>query len=635
MRKTLLKFVLALTFVPLIIFAVHSQPNLPEFTVSNTKIYAPDGKEFIIKGANIGIWVDHYPKNHVNHIKNNWKFNAVRLPLRLKPGNQEMYASDDLLDNYVNAYTTDTNGPPTVIILECHDHSGRFYTENSSPSLDTLRDFWRRVAVRYKDNPYVWFNIMNEPGSKNKVEKNWYDMHKLVIQDIRKAGANNVIVVDGYNFGSEDGNGTTKANLIDDSSSAFLTYGQQLLKTDPKRRIVFSLHTYTNWNWSLAKLDNFVERVHNKGLAMIIGEYAATTGNSHGDLDVTEAARITLEVARKRGIGRLVWHYWSWDGNALTTRSWGGSSGDTIDRQGNSRPKNLTWLGEQVWDDAHDLPQPNLGVPLNRFAWKTSSTKGKAAAAIDNNPSTAFYIKNPTAEDWLQLDLGAKQSFNNILMDGRKASTSFLRDYQVYVSDSADATGKLVAEVKDNAMACMRVSFPTQTARYIKIVPQTFAKKSDNTWAIAELFVYSPGTPNPPPQAQNELKRNRWQAKASKRSSWDKEWENRAFDGNTRSRYTSGGNMKTGDWFEIDMGKSQSIRTLAINVGQSGNAYPRRFEVYVGDKPGNFGSPAYQGLGSPVTNVTFDSPQKGRYLRIVNKQDYNDWWAIHDLRAYN
>ena len=93
--------------------------------------------------------------------------------------------------------------------------------------------------------------------------------------------------------------------------------------------------------------------------------------------------------------------------------------------------------------------------------------------------------------------------------------------------------------------------------------------------------------------------------------------------------------MKTGDWFEIDMGKSQSIRTLAINVGQSGNAYPRRFEVYVGDKPGNFGSPAYQGLGSPVTNVTFDSPQKGRYLRIVNKQDYNDWWAIHDLRAYN
>jgi len=631
MRKISFTFVSVLAFLCIIFIGFSQAASAREFTVRGTKIFAPNGQPFVMKGANIGIWTDQSSAKDVKYIKNVWKFNTVRLSLVLKPGSdRNWYATDELVNKYVKAYAS--GNPRTVIMLECHDHSGSFYNEDSNPSLQDLRNFWRKIATRYKNNPYVWFNIMNEPGGTNKVEQYWYDMHKLLIQDIRKAGANNMIVVDGYNFGSEDGNGTTKANFIKDSTSAFLTYGQQLLKTDPRRRVVFSLHTYVNWNWNIDKLDNFVDRVQKKGLAMIIGEYAATTGNSQADLDVTEAARISLAVAKKRGIGRLVWHYWAWDGNAQTTAEWGGASGDSTNKTNGSRPTNLTWLGEQVWDDSHSLPESKLGILLNRFAWKASSSGGNATVAIDNDFRTQFAIANASTANWFAVDLGSPQSFNRIVMDSRKAASSFLRDYQVYVSNTAKSKGKLVASVKGNAMARMQVSFPTQKARYIRIVPQRFAKKSKPDWSFAEFLVYRAGTERTV-AGKNELNPHNWQASASRKGTWDREAENMAIDRNPDTRYTSGAAIVNGDWFQVDMRSPRSVRSIVMNAGSSADDYPTRFEVYVGNNPNKFGKPVYQGLGSPVTRIVLNSPARGRYIRVVNKQDKKAWWSIHDFRV--
>ena len=631
MRKISFILASALAFLFIIFIGCSHAASAREFTVRGTRIFAPNGQPFIMKGANIGIWTDQSSATDVKYIKNVWKFNTVRLSLVLKPGSDPNWlVTDELVDKYVKAYARGI--PRTVIMLECHDHSGGFYTEDSNPSLQDLRNFWRKIATRYKNNPYVWFNIMNEPGGKNKVEKYWYDMHKLLIQDIRKAGANNIIVVDGYNFGSEDGNGTTKANFIKDSTSAFLTYGQQLLKTDPRRRVVFSLHTYVNWNWNIDKLDNFVDRVQKKGLALIIGEYAATTGNSQADLDVTEAARISLAVAKKHGIGRLVWHYWGWDWNALATADTGGASGDTINKTNGNRPTNLTWLGEQVWDDSHSLAEPKQGILLNRFAWKASSSQGNAAAAIDNDFRTQFAIADASTANWFAVDLGSPQSFNRIVMDSRKASSSFLRDYQVYVSDTAKSKGKLVASVKRNAMARMHVSFPTQRARYIRIVPQRFAKKSKPDWSFAEFLVYRAGTERTV-VGKNELNPRNWQASASRKSTWDREAENMAIDRNPDTRYTSGTAIANGDWFQVDMRSPQLVRSIVMNAGSSADDYLTRFELYVGNNPNNFGKPVYQGMGSPVTRIVLNSPARGRYIRVVNKQDKKAWWSIHDFRV--
>ena len=124
MRKKFIIFLIVSTFLLTIIFPAYSQNSAQEFTISGSKIYAPNKREFIIKGTNVGIWADHSTSQHINYIKNVWKFNAVRLPLKLKGNDSNWNASDAFVDKYIKAYTSNKNGAKTVVILECHDHSG-------------------------------------------------------------------------------------------------------------------------------------------------------------------------------------------------------------------------------------------------------------------------------------------------------------------------------------------------------------------------------------------------------------------------------------------------------------------------------------------------------------------------------
>jgi mannan endo-1,4-beta-mannosidase len=47
------------------------------FQVIGSKIYDPNGEEFIIKGTNMFTWEGN---TQVNSIVNQWKFNTVRVP---------------------------------------------------------------------------------------------------------------------------------------------------------------------------------------------------------------------------------------------------------------------------------------------------------------------------------------------------------------------------------------------------------------------------------------------------------------------------------------------------------------------------------------------------------------------------
>ena len=621
-----------------------------EFTVSGSKIYTPSGAEYVMNGANVGLWTDNATATHVNLIKNHWRFNCVRVFLKLANNDANTNPTDALLDKYVNAYTTDTNGPKTVVMLEFHDKSGSFYRDGETPSKTDLRNAWIRIANRYKNNPYVWFNIMNEPGGGSNVAQEWYDLHLDMIQTIRAQGAKNIIVCDGQNFASEENN--SKANFVTDAGSAALTYGQALRDADPQKRLVFGLHTYVGWNYPASKLLNFVDRVHAKGLPLIVGEYAATTGNSLGDYDVTEAARAVFEVSKARKVGKLVWHYWNWDGNALCTSYWGGADGGAINRTDGTRPTNLTWLGERLWDDARGLTPPATGIPLNRFDWVATSNKGgNVGAAIDSDPGTSWQIvyvngKNDapptTSPDYFQVDLGSTQNFNQIVMDTRKNASSFVRDFKVWVSgDASNWTN--VASVDNSAMGVSRVSFASQNARYIRVTGTRFGKdwgvNRDGTqtyvsWNIADFLVYRSGTYTPPATCNVELSRTGWTATATKRGTWSAEYEDKALDNNPNTRYASSGAVVDGDSFTVDMKALRSVSTIELNTGSSAADYPRKYEVFLSLDGTNWGGAVARDLGSPIIRVDLGSPRLARYIRVVNRQSANVWWSIHEFRVF-
>jgi acyl-CoA hydrolase len=99
---------------------------------------------------------------------------------------------------------------------------------------------------------------------------------------------------------------------------------------------------------------------------------------------------------------------------------------------------------------------------------------------------------------WFQVDMQAAQTFDQITMDSGGSANDYARGLQVFVSSDGVDFGAAIAS-GTGASAVETVQFPTQSARYIKIV-QTGA--ASNWWSIAELNVYTSGASDAsaPPQ---------------------------------------------------------------------------------------------------------------------------------------
>ncbi|HVU52593.1 MAG TPA: discoidin domain-containing protein, partial [Polyangia bacterium] len=131
------------------------------------------------------------------------------------------------------------------------------------------------------------------------------------------------------------------------------------------------------------------------------------------------------------------------------------------------------------------------GSALPRTGWTaTASNTGGGdvpANALDGNTGTRWSTGAAMANGmWYQVDMQSARSFDQLTMDSAGSTNDYARGYTVAVS-SDGATFTSVASGTGTA-ALITVSFPQQSARYIKIT-QTGA--ASNWWSIAELNVYS------------------------------------------------------------------------------------------------------------------------------------------------
>ncbi|MBD2070959.1 cellulase family glycosylhydrolase [Leptolyngbya sp. FACHB-671] len=316
-----------------------------DFRVVGTKIYDPNGREFIAKGVNINGpgygWPGKTPEQ-VDNIKR-WGFNSIRLNVRqLGLDNKQTYAENGTIDAIVEKFTSQR----IVVMIEPHERTGKWY---SSDELNKLVNWHKGLASKYKDNPYVWLNVSNEPGgsdsgSSSAVSK-YVQQNTTVIKAIRSTGFDNPIVVDGWSWGQDSG--SWNSSPVSESKSAILSLGQKLLSVDPDKNTVFSLHTYDQWKTNTqAKMDDFIDRVHAKGLALVVGEYGAENGSS-GRFKETVSG--VLPVVQKREVGRFAWAWQGGDAFDLTT---GGGGHKANFSSSGSMPDNLSWFGQQVWKDA-------------------------------------------------------------------------------------------------------------------------------------------------------------------------------------------------------------------------------------------------------------------------------------------
>lgn len=281
-----------------------------------------------------------------------WQFNTVRVNHFV---DWHWYNTDWELDLIEKNFA---NNQIVTILDLAHDAHGKeagigayWLTRHQE-----LIDLYTRYADKYKDNPYVWFELINEPGVIDFNEEAWLEIHQSLIQAIRATGNNNPIIVSGWCWGQDActwGQGDVQ---VDDS--AILKLGADVLNIndEPQHNIIFTHHVYDQFQYaSASRLSNYHDAVLSRNYALIVGEYASANNNC-----TMKSTSYMFESVKPRGIGRIVWN---WDGkdrsnlsytpvpNALTDNMEGSGSGI------NSciNPTNLTKLGDLVWKDNHNL----------------------------------------------------------------------------------------------------------------------------------------------------------------------------------------------------------------------------------------------------------------------------------------
>ena len=97
-------------------------------------------------------------------------------------------------------------------------------------------DFWSRISLKFKDNPRVWFGLMNEPHDIRA--DRWRDIAELAIGAIRNAGATNKVLVPGTAFS------TARTWISSGNAKAMLSFN------DPANNFAFEVHQYLDANSS-------------------------------------------------------------------------------------------------------------------------------------------------------------------------------------------------------------------------------------------------------------------------------------------------------------------------------------------------------------------------------------------------
>ncbi|MBP8305095.1 MAG: discoidin domain-containing protein, partial [Phycisphaerae bacterium] len=105
----------------------------------------------------------------------------------------------------------------------------------------------------------------------------------------------------------------------------------------------------------------------------------------------------------------------------------------------------------------------------------------------------------------------------------------------------------------------------------------------------------------------------------------------KAVDGDPATRWTTGRPAQGGEWFLVDLGAERAIRRVVLDCRGSAEDYPRTYEVYLSNSRTQFGRPVAKGEGTAgLTQITF-SRTRGRYLKIVQTGEAEQYWSIHEM----
>lgn len=267
--------------------------------------------------------------------------------------------------------------------------------------------------------------------------------------------------------------------------------------------------------------------------------------------------------------------------------------------------------------------QPTGGLP-DRAKWviTASSSQGADVPAhmTDGNKNTLWASgREQTNGQWLKVDLGAERSFDSIVLDHGNSPEDYPRSYKLYVSKDGKTWSDAVMGGNGTANATA-ITFPVQTARYIKLVQTGEASR---WWSVSELNIANYGNGR-----QKELASDGWNVTAS-----SGENPEAVIDGKD-TRWTSGKEQEGGEWLQLDLGSPQKIDQVVMDSAHSGDDYAHGYEVYLSNDGKAWGKPVAAGQGQSAVITAAFAPQTVRYVKVVQTGKDTHWWSVSELKVF-
>jgi F5/8 type C domain len=272
------------------------------------------------------------------------------------------------------------------------------------------------------------------------------------------------------------------------------------------------------------------------------------------------------------------------------------------------------------------------GTALDRAKWVASastpySSANAPAHALDGNLSTRFSSNEYQAVGmYFEVDLGSAQAFDELEMLVPNSPGDYARGFVVEVSATGTSwtavtgcTGTGTSEV---------VSFPTQTAQYVRVVLTQV--DTSYWWSIDEFYLY--GGSCAASASGTALDRDGWVA--STNAPYSSAYPpGDALDGKLTTRFSTNEDQAAGLYFEVDLGSAQAFDELAMLAPNSPTDYARGYEVEIYNGSSWVTLTSCTGTGTPEI-VSFPT-QTAHYVRVVlTAGDSTYWWSIDEFYLY-
>jgi len=108
-----------------------------------------------------------------------------------------------------------------------------------------------------------------------------------------------------------------------------------------------------------------------------------------------------------------------------------------------------------------------------------------------------------------------------------------------------------------------------------------------------------------------------------------------AVDDDATTRWTSGTGQTPGQYLQVDLGASRTVRRVVLDTGADMADYPRGYALYRSTDGLSFDPTPVATGGASGQLTTIDiAPTEARALRVVQTGSAPQWWSVADLRVY-